>query len=161
MEKIVRPFIDTCKNVFQELFGAAISESRPYLIESGAIADGDISAIIGLTGDTRGAVVITMKKDLAIKITGMLTGTEHKDLDDDVIDAVGEILSIITGNVKKSLEDDLHLILSLPTVVQGQNHVIRWPGIRRQYMRFPFKIFLNSTFSLSVAIESVDKKDAT
>ena len=159
MERIIQPFIDVSKNVFQELLGIAISDSRPYFVESGSIADGDISAIIGLTGDTRAAVVISMKKDLAVRITEMWTGSEHKDLDDDVIDAIGEIMTIIVGNVKKNLGENLRLISSIPTFVQGQDHEIKWPGIHGQFIRIPFKIFSNSAFSLSVAIEPADKKD--
>ena len=160
MAEIVEALIGVCKNVFYELFGAAINDSRPYLVDSGAIADGDISAIIGLTGDTCGAIVISMKKELVLKVTGIWTGSEHKDFDDDVIDAIGELGTIIAGNVKEYLEEDLHLIISLPTIVQGQNHTIRWPGIHGQFVRIPFKIFINSAFSLSVAIKSVNKKDA-
>ena|GEM_PF-166122 len=155
MDKTIKPFIDVCKNVFKELVGTTLHEGRPYFVESGAVAEGDISAIIGLTGEARGAVVISMKTDVAAKITDKLTGTSHGGLDDDVVDAIGEIVNIISGNVKKSLENDFRLVISLPSIVQGQNHIIRWPGIQARFIRIPFKIFNNSTFYLSVAIESV------
>ena len=155
MEKFIQPFIDVSKSVFEEFLGTNLSEGRPYLVESGAASDGDISAIIGLSGEARGAVVISMKKDLAIEITGILTGAQHNDLDDDVVDAVGEIVNIIAGNVKKKLENEFNrLVISLPSIVQGKNHVIRWPGIHARFIRIPFEIFNKSTFNLSVAIEA-------
>jgi len=155
MENYIQQFIDVCKKVFQDFLGAELSEGRPYLVESGATAEGDISAIIGLTGEARGAVVISMKTDLAAKITGMLTGLVHNDIDDDVVDVIGEIVNMIAGNVKKNLENDFrHLVISLPSFVQGQNHVIRWPGIQARFIRIPFGIFNDFTFNLSVAIEA-------
>ena len=157
MELNIQPFIHVCKKVFRDFLGAELSEGRPYLVDSGATAEGDISAIIGLTGEARGAVVISMKTDLAAKITSMLTGLEYNDLDDDVVDAIGEIVNIIAGNVKKDLENDFRLIISLPSIVQGQNHIIRWPGIQARFIRIPFKILNDYTFNLSVAIEAGGK----
>jgi chemotaxis protein CheX len=159
MDKYIRPFIDVCKNVFSEFLNTAITEEPPYYVESGAAAEGDVSAIIGLTGGARGAIVISMKTDLAAKITEALTGTAHHDMDDDVADAIGEIVNIIAGNVKRSLEDDFRLIVSLPSIIQGPGHVIRWPGVRTRFVRIPFIIYGDYSFNLSVAIESVTRMD--
>ena len=155
MEKYVRPFVDVCKNVFNEFLGYDLTEGRPYMVESGATSEGDVSAIIGLTGEARGVVVISLKTDMAAKITGELTGMEHKDVDDDVVDAIGEIVNIIAGNVKRTLENEIRLIISLPSIIQGTNHVIRWPGIRGRYIRIPFTLNNEFLFNLSMAIETV------
>jgi chemotaxis protein CheX len=116
--------------------------------------DWDISSIIGLTGEARGAVVLSMKKGLAIKLTDLLTGTGHDDLDDEVVDAVGEIVNIIAGNVKKNLEESFKLIISLPTIVQGPAHVIKWPQGQARIICIPCIIFEDEVFHLLVAIES-------
>ena len=158
MENYIQQFIDVCKKVFQDFLEAELIEGRPYLVEAGANAEGDISAIIGLSGEARGAVVISMNKDLATKITEILTGSKHDDLDADVVDAIGEIVNIIAGNVKKNLEDDFRrLVISLPSIVEGKTHIIRWPGIQARFIRIPFTIFNELTFSLSVAIEAGGK----
>jgi chemotaxis protein CheX len=154
MEKYIQPFIDVCKNVFKEFIGSEAAVDRPYFMEANTAMDWDISAIIGLTGEARGAVVMSMKKELATKLTDLLTGTQHNDLDDEVVDAVGEIVNIIAGNVKKNLEEAFKLIISLPTIVQGQGHVIKWPHGQARIICIPFTIFENDVFYLSVAIES-------
>ena len=160
MEKYIQPFIDVCKSVFKEFLGASLAEERPYFADAGEVMEWDLSAVIGLTGEARGAVVISMRKELATKLTGMLTGTEHREVDDDVVDAIGEIINIIAGNVKKNLEEAFRLVISLPTIVQGKQHSIKWPSNQARIICIPFKIFDNSTFNLSVAIEAVAGKGA-
>lgn len=154
MEQYVQPFIDVCKNVFKEFIGIEINPSRPYFAETDALREWDISAVIGLTGEARGAVVISMKKDLVIKLTDMLTNTKHEDIDDEVVDAIGEIVNIIAGNAKKGLEKDFHLIISLPTIIQGTNHSIKWPQAQTRIICIPFNSMENDSFNLSVAIET-------
>jgi chemotaxis protein CheX len=153
MEKYIKPFIDVCANVFKDFIGCELTAGHPYFENKNVPQDWDISAIIGLTGEARGAVVISMKKELAVKITGMLTGSEHKDLDEEVVDAVGEIVNIIAGNVKRDLEEAFRLVISLPSIVKGKGHTIKWSANLARIMCIPFTVFENC-FCLSVAIES-------
>jgi chemotaxis protein CheX len=154
MEQYIQPFVDVCLNVFKEFLGTDLKAERPFFAEKDAASDWDISAVIGLTGEARGAVVISMKKGLAIRITDVLTGSKHTALDDDVVDAIGEIVNIIAGNAKKGLEEAFRLVISLPTIVEGKEHTIKWPNSQARIMCIPFTIFENDSFTLSVAIES-------
>jgi chemotaxis protein CheX len=154
MEQYIQPFVDTSKNVFREILNTELKAGRPFFAEKSAVTDWDISAVIGLTGEARGAVVISMKKDLAIKITELLTGARHTALDDDTVDAIGEIVNIIAGNAKKGLEEAFRLVISLPTIVEGKEHSIKWPNTQARIMCIPFTIFDADSFILSVAIES-------
>jgi chemotaxis protein CheX len=155
MEKYIQPFIDVCKNVFKEFVGCELVADRPYLADKESVNNWDISAIIGLTGEARGAVVVSMKAALAMRLTDILTGVRHTEADEEVVDAIGEIVNIIAGNVKKNLEESFRLIISLPTIVQGDHHVIRWPVGHTRIICIPFNIFENEVFILSVAIESM------
>jgi chemotaxis protein CheX len=155
MEQYIKPFIDVCENVFKEFLGVEPKVGRPYFAETNAANEWDISAVIGLTGEARGAVVVSMKKELAMKITDILTGTKHTALDDDVVDAIGEIVNNIAGNAKKGLEEAFRLVISLPTIVEGKEHIIKWPNSQARIMCIPFDIFDGDVFNLAVAIESV------
>jgi chemotaxis protein CheX len=155
MEKYIQPFVDVTKNVFKEFLGAELEIERPYFAEQSAVAEWDISAVIGLTGEARGAVVISMKKSLVIRLTDKLTGTSHTEIDEEVIDAIGEIVNIIAGNAKKGLEESFKLVISLPTIVQGKGHSVKWPHAQTRVICIPCKIFENEIFTLSVAIEAV------
>ncbi|HOT61454.1 MAG TPA: chemotaxis protein CheX [Treponemataceae bacterium] len=154
MEKYIQPFVDVCENVFKEFIGSELVAERPHFADKNDAHDWDVSAIIGLTGEARGAVVISMKQDLAFKLTGILTGNEHKTLDDEVVDAIGEIINIIAGNAKRGLEESFRLVISLPTIVRGKGHSIGWPNEQARIICIPFKIFDTDTFCLSVAIEA-------
>ncbi|MDR2021251.1 MAG: chemotaxis protein CheX [Treponema sp.] len=153
MERYIKPFVDVCVSVFKDFVGCELAAGHPYFENKNAPQDWDISAIIGLTGEARGAVVISMKTELAAKLTGLLTGSEHKELDEEVVDAVGEIVNIIAGNVKRELEEAFRLVISLPSIVKGRGHTIKWSTNLARIMCIPFTVFENS-FCLSVAIES-------
>ncbi|MDR1210822.1 MAG: chemotaxis protein CheX [Spirochaetaceae bacterium] len=155
MEKYIQPFIDVCKNVFREFLGVELNAERPHFSEKDEVNEWDISAVIGLTGEARGAVVISMQKALAMRLTGILTGTSHTGLDEEVLDATGEIVNIIAGNAKKGLEEAFRLVISLPTIVEGKQHTIQWPHSQTRIICIPFTLFENEKFRLSVAIESL------
>lgn len=154
MEKYIQPFVDVCESVFKDFIGTELVTERPYFSDKNEPHDWDVSAVIGLTGEARGAVVISMKRSLALKLTNVLTGTTHADLDDEVVDAIGEIINIIAGNAKRGLEESFRLVISLPTIVRGQGHAILWPNEQARIICIPFKIFETEKFCLSIAIES-------
>ena len=158
MEQYIHPFIDVAKNTFINFLGTELRVGRPYLKKSDAVNEWDISGVISLSGEVRGAVVISMKNPLATRLTGMLTGENHKSTDEDVIDAIGEIINIIAGNAKKGLEEAYRLIISLPTIVEGPGHHIDWPSKQARIICIPFSIFESETFNLLVAIETVKDK---
>jgi chemotaxis protein CheX len=153
MEKYIQAFIDVTNNVFKELLHTDIEVQRPYFSDQTSFPSWDVSGVIGITGEASGALVISMKKDVAMKITGTLTGTDHNKFDEEVTDSVGEIINIIAGNVKHNFEQEFRLVISLPTVICGSNHTIQWPYVNTRIICIPFKVFYGDSFYLSVAIE--------
>jgi chemotaxis protein CheX len=155
MEQYIQPFIDVTKSAFKDFLGAEVSVGRPFFSRKDTPNECEISGIIGLSGEARGAVVIGMKSALAIRLTDMLTGTAHSAIDDDVVDAIGEIVNIMSGNAKKGLEEAFRLVISLPSIVKGPGHEIKWPHEQARIMCIPCSIFGSDSFTLSVAIESL------
>jgi chemotaxis protein CheX len=154
MEQYIQPFVDVTKTCFKDFCGVDLTVQRPYFEEADAVNQWDISAVIGLTGEARGAVVVSMKAGLACSLTKQLTQMEHTKIDDDVVDAVGEIVNIIAGNAKKGLEEEFRIVISLPTIVQGPGHQIKWPNKQARIICIPCSVGAD-TFTLSVAIDSV------
>lgn len=157
MKQYIQPFIEVCKNVFKDFVGMESEAKVPYFMEKDTKDDFDISGVIGFSGEARGAVVISMKQKMALDITTALTGAKHASIDDDVVDAVGELINIIAGNVKKGLEEAFKLIISLPTIVCGKEHSIVWPDNRARVICIPFSIGNVESFTLSIALESSKK----
>jgi len=155
LKQYIEPFITVCKDVFREFLDQSLEAELPFFMDKDTQTDWDISAVIGLTGEARGAVVISMKADLAAKLTGILTKKDHSGLDDDVVDAVGEIVNIIAGNVKHDLEEAFKLVISLPTIIKGKGHSIVWPEGQARVICIPFSTISSDTFTLSIALEAV------
>jgi chemotaxis protein CheX len=156
LKQYIQPFIKVCENVFRDFVGQELRAEVPYFLETNTEHEWDVSAVIGLTGEARGAVVISMKEELAVRLTNLLTGEEkHQHLDNDVIDAIGEIINIIAGNVKQELEEAFKLTISLPTIVSGKQHTVAWPDEQARIICIPFAIFDAETFGLSVALSVV------
>jgi len=154
MEKYIQPFIKVCETVFREFCQTEVTPRRVFFESKDEYeANWDISGIIGLSGEVIGAVAISMKGKTAFKITTILTDTEHTTLDADVTDAVGEIINIIAGNVKKDFEEELRIKISLPSIVKGESHSIVWPSEKTRIICIPFTVFTNQEFCLSVAMD--------
>lgn len=86
-----------------------------------------ISAIIGLSGDASGTVVINMSERVALAAAGAMLMVEKTAVDDEVLDAVGELVNIIAGQAKSELVE-YNLSISLPNVVTGEGHEVRFPS---------------------------------
>ena len=58
-----------------------------------------------------------------MKSTGVLLGIEKDSVDEDVIDAIGELTNMVAGAAKSELEV-LQMSLSLPMVIMGKNVMV-------------------------------------
>ncbi len=149
--RYVDPFISATCNVFSEVFGLTIEVQKPYLIRFDDDHDWDVSGIIGIAGEAKGAVVLSFTGSFARALTARLGGTDTGA--EAMTDAIGEIVNIVAGNAKKGLEQ-YRLVISLPSVVEGNNHRIAWPSHGIPIIGIPFRTPL-SPFHLSVGLENI------
>ena len=153
MEQYIQPFIKVCETVFENFCKTEVKAGRVFFVEKKEYeSDSDISGIIGLSGEVAGAVAISLKEATVLQVTSLITGKKHTTIDDDVTDAVGEIINIIAGNVKKHFEENLRITISLPTIVKGKDHAIVWPSEKTRIISIPFSIFSDQEMCLSVAV---------
>jgi chemotaxis protein CheX len=155
-----KPFIRVTVNTFKNFVGFDLIPKNPYMMNKETDFEYDISGLIGLSGAIRGAVILSMKKGVATKLTGMLTGCEHTEIDFDVADALGEIVNIISGNIKRDVREGDNIKISLPTIIKGSEHTLLWPSKRARTLCIPFDIFENETIYLLVAFEPDDRGQA-
>lgn len=149
--KHIEPFIDATVNMFRDMLGLESEYRTPYIMDKNETHDWDISGIIGIGGDSKGVIVISFEAGLAKKITAMLTGSDEAS-EDDIVDAVGELVNIVAGNAKKGLEQ-FHLNISLPSIVRGVDHEISWPS-NTPIVSIPFSL-PQGRFQLSVGLENL------
>jgi chemotaxis protein CheX len=121
----INPFLAASTNLFKDYLGLKLKAGKPYLLEDPQNLD-EVSAIIGLAGETTGAVVLSFSRETAIAIVSKFGQTKYQALSNDVLDGVGELVNIIAGNAKKDLLD-FKIEISLPGVITGNSYKIHWP----------------------------------
>lgn len=90
-----------------------------------------VLALVGLAGAWVGTGTFSCSADAARGLTGAFLMQEYAAVDEEVLDALGEIANMIFGNVKTMLEEKLGPMgLSIPTVVFGRNFTTRSVGNR-------------------------------
>ena len=151
MEQYIQPFVQVTSSVFESMLQCKLKPDRAYFAGKESFLDWDISGLIALTGEVKGLVAISMKKTTASKITAHLTGMDKFD-SSEIVDAIGELVNIIAGNVKKNLEDMFKIIISLPKIISGMAHMVVIPDDRIRLLCIPFTIFENEIICLSINI---------
>jgi len=153
LQNYVEPFVEVTINTFKEFVGMEVTPRHPHFLDTEEVFEWDVSAVIGLSGAVKGAIIVSMKTELAVKVTEMLTSEKHTEIDADVIDAIGEINNIISGNIKPKIPNGEKIVISIPTIIKGKEHSIAWPSKQTRILCIPHKAFDNDIFHLMVAIE--------
>jgi chemotaxis protein CheX len=145
----INPFIAASINLFRDYLGIQVKEGKPYLNQDPQNLR-EISGIIGLAGETRGAIVLSFDRSTALKVSGKFANREFNAITSDVIDSVGELVNIIAGNAKKDLLD-FKINISLPGVITGKSYKVSWPtGI--PVITIPFESEYGN-FTLNVSLK--------
>jgi chemotaxis protein CheX len=83
-------------------------------------------SLIGMAGAWAGTGGISCSAELACKLSSKFLMTEYESVNDDVLDAMGELTNMIIGNFKNEIEEYVGTLgLSIPTVIFGRNFVAR------------------------------------
>ena len=146
----VNPFITSTSEVFKTMVGIEPERGNLYLKADEKLPY-DISGIIGLAGQASGFVVISMTEKLAFKVLENFLGEVKTEMDEDVMDAIGEILNMIAGGAKQIFsKKGIRFKISIPNVVVGKNHVV---GKQRnvQSIGMTFKVG-DDTFVIEVSL---------
>jgi chemotaxis protein CheX len=103
------------KEVFEIMLGCRVTPSA----ETEHGPHGEFTAMVGLAGALCGILTVCCNaKTAGLIAKGMLGGTTISE--DEVVDALGEICNMITGNFKNKLAGtDERCMLSVPSVVSG------------------------------------------
>lgn len=97
----INPFIAAVHRVFDTMVHVPVTLGRPHLKNGRDTFI--VSAAIGLSGPVEGTVELRLSQRTALALASGLTGSDLRVLDDDCLDAIGEIASIVCGNAKQDL----------------------------------------------------------
>jgi chemotaxis protein CheX len=122
--KIINPFLSAAVNVLTTMANVDPKPGKPFLKTQEA-AMGDVSAIIGITGEAQGSMALTFTEPCILKIASSLMGEDYKELNDEVRDSVGELTNMICGDARRRLSEvGIVLQAGIPSIVSGRNHSV-------------------------------------
>jgi chemotaxis protein CheX len=150
--KLINPFINATMNVLETMAFTKTQAGQPYLKKDDA-AHGDVSGVIGFTGETNGTVSVTFDESCILKIVSNMFGEEMKEINNEITDAVGEITNMISGQARKELEEIGKLFhAAIPSVISGKNHKLE-TMTKGPRIAIPFKTDAGS-FTIIVWLEN-------
>lgn len=146
----INPFIKATIETFKAMLAVDLKMGKPRL-RGDTNTSHDISGIIGISGDAKGAIALSFPKNTALDTVGKFIGEAIPDINADVTDAIGELANIIAGAAKKDLKD-FSVSISLPTVITGAGHsVCEAKDVISMLVPFTYE---DLTFDLAVALKS-------
>jgi len=121
---LITPFIEATLHVLETMASTKAEAGKPYL-KKDQVARGDVSGVIGMTGETRGTISISFSEASILPIVSNMLGEEMKEMNEEIKDAVGEITNMISGQARKRLDEQgRSLKAAIPTVIMGKDHSI-------------------------------------
>ena len=125
----INPFLNATINLFDLTFNIDPQPGPPFLVDDSSKHRWEISGVMVLTGSAIGVVAIRLSRFLSSKLlekSGLRIESEA-EREELTTEMVGELVNIIAGNASSRLSD-YNIKVSVPFVVQGENHSLSWPS---------------------------------
>ncbi|MFH7321385.1 chemotaxis protein CheX [Desulfurivibrio sp. D14AmB] len=120
--ELINPFLNAAKNVIETMAQTKVKAGKPHLKDD-KLAFGEVTGVIGMSSETiSGTMIVSFSGPAILKIVAnMLMEPLRPKIDDEVVDAVGEITNMICGGAKAELAKINHKFdLATPTMVVGK-----------------------------------------
>jgi chemotaxis protein CheX len=111
------PSYDDVQMVVEEVWSSFLGAEEPLLPAAPAELSVGWSAAVTVSGEWHGMVSVELPTGLAEEVTRRMLAVDET-FDEDVADAVGELVNMIGGNVKSLMPGPS--VLSLPVVAAGR-----------------------------------------
>lgn len=144
----INPFVEAVDNVFRTMLETPTTRKSVRMSSENGTGV-CLTAIIGITGEVGGVVVLRFPPSTALGAAGKMLGATLTDsAAPEVTDAIAELANMVGGSAKAKFEHDPPLQLGLPTVVHGSNYRVRYPT-RSIWLEVPFECAVGE-FSLEL-----------
>jgi chemotaxis protein CheX len=148
---LVEPLVDAARSVLETMAFTQVQPGKPY-VKTDALARGDVSAIVGLTGEASGTISVSFTEKSILPIVSNMLGERIGEMNEDIRDAVGEITNMISGQSRRTLEEKGKVVeAAIPTVIMGKNHSIVHMT-RESVVAIPF-VTEHGEFTIEVCFE--------
>jgi chemotaxis protein CheX len=127
-EKQLQVFINGATRYFTEVTGLAAEVGTPYLVDDEKQAINEFTGMIGISGNTKGAVYFSSPRSLLMLLLAQVGETNHSVA--SMLDLVGDIANTISGNARNHF--GANFMISVPITVAGVGD-IRFPKTTKSY----------------------------
>jgi chemotaxis protein CheX len=125
----INPFVESAFNILNEVLQSDITRGELYLKATSQPVLG-VAAIIGLTGDVEGRVLLDMSLVTAMWIASTMNGEELDGFDELARATIAELANMITGQAVTKLHDlGYNFDLSPPSLITGDNMIVTDSGV--------------------------------
>ncbi|PCI30616.1 MAG: chemotaxis protein CheX [SAR324 cluster bacterium] len=123
----INPFIIATRKVLSTM---AFMESKPGRPSLKALNDfkalGDISAVIELSGESKGSIGVSFTKKCVLEVAKQMFGEEYSEINEDIEDMIGEIVNMVSGEARRELAKlGFHFSAGIPVSMKGENHELK------------------------------------
>ena len=122
------PFLESTVKLFNSTFNINPKAGNLFLVKNQIKHRWEISGVMILTGSAIGVVSIRLTRHLSQKLLekSEIYYETQEERDQLTNGMVGELVNIIAGNASSQLSG-YNIKVSVPFVIQGENHSIAWP----------------------------------
>mgnify|MGYP002521665231 FL=1 len=116
----INPFLMAAKKIFQDMCFVQVQIQKPSLKEA-KFGKGTWAIIIGVTGEMKGQVLLSMSEEDACKIASKMCMMEVKQIDDFAASALSELGNMIMGNASTVFSSNgIGIDITPPTLSHGE-----------------------------------------
>ena len=138
-QDIIQAVHSATAEVFSTMLGIEVETAPVHTDQSNPSVNEGVMAFVGIAGPWVGSGVISCTASFACRVCELFLMTEAVAVNEEVLDAVGELANMVIGNFKTAAEAVVGpLGLSVPTVIYGRNFTSKSLG-NNDWLVLPFK----------------------
>lgn len=121
---LVNPFIEGTLHILDTTALVKVKPGSPFL-KVNTVHHGDISGLLTVEGDLEATVAISFTEKSILGIVSAMFGEEMTEINEEILDAVGEISNMVAGHVTTKIgEMGKKVKVKFVKVVTGRNEEI-------------------------------------
>ncbi|MAY74051.1 MAG: chemotaxis protein CheX [Phycisphaerae bacterium] len=120
----IAPFVASIKNVFSTMLQLEVNVGEPKL-KSASEPTHDVSGIIAMSGEVEGTITLSFELNAATAIVALFCGDKLDPSSPDYVDAVGELVNMVSGGAKAKFPQGGSVSISCPSVIVGAGHTVQ------------------------------------
>ena len=127
--RLINPFIEATVNVVTTMANLQVEAGKPA-VKQDRKTWGEVTGIIGFTGyQANGNMLLSFDKPTILKVVSAMLMEEFTEVDDSIVDAVGELTNMVSGGAKGKLSElGFHFEMARPVMIVGSELEVKQLG---------------------------------